>query len=268
MKIFTKILTALLLILQIGCEDIDVIESSIPFEEFYVINGRLVGNTNTFEISFTRSFAIEKDEVKSDVILDNVTTYVLTEDQGVFTMSHTGDGIYSPIDPVDIRPGSMYELYAKIDETRISATTLVPPEPDIFEASIQGNYLTCNITPQMGSIYGCKYTISSLIDFEFSFSETDFYELSDTYEEIGNSINVRTDILPDFYFDNPDDYIIYLKVYAFDEAYKSYYDTRENNKPIENIFSEGGGSVYWNVKGDKSIGMFIGYTYTILSDIK
>jgi len=270
MKIFTKIILTLLLILPLGCEDIDVIESSIPFEEFIVINGRLVGNSNNFEISFTKSFAIESDLSKADVLLDNVTAYILTENQGVFTMFHTGDGKYSPVDPVLIRPGSVYELYAKIDETRISATTLVPNEPDIFNASIQGNFVTCRITSQVGSIYGCKYTITSLVDFEFNFSETDFYELSEIYGESGNTIDVdvRTDILPDYYFENPDDYIISLKVYAFDEAYKSYYDTRQNNKPIENIFSEGGGSVYWNVQGEKSIGMFIGYTTTFLSNIK
>jgi hypothetical protein len=268
MKFFTKIFIVFLIILQFGCEDIEVIQSNIPFEESYVINGRLVGNTNNFEISFTKSFAIESDLTRPDVILDNVITYVLTEDQGVFVLNHTGNGKYSPVDTVDIRPGSTYELYAKIGTTRISAVTLVPSEPDIFDASIQGNYVTCNITPEQGSIYGCKYMISSISDLEFSSNEVDFYELSDAYENSGGSVNVRTNILPDIYFNNPDDYIVYLKVYAFDEAYKSYYETRENNKPIENIFSEGGGSVYWNVNGNKTIGMFIGYTYIILNDIK
>lgn len=268
MKLRNKIFVALLLILQIGCENIEVIQSDIPFEEVNVINGRLVGNTNNFEISFTKSFAIESDLTRQDVILDDVTAYILTEDQGVFVLNHTGNGKYSPIDTVDIRPGSIYELYAKIGTSRISAVTLVPPEPRIFDASIQGNYVTCNITPDTGSIYGCKYMISSLNNLELSINEADFYELSDTYDESGGSINVRTNILPDFYFNSPDNYAVYLKVYAFDEAYKSYYDTRQNNKPIENIFSEGGGSVYWNVNGDKTIGMFIGYTYITLSNIK
>ncbi len=268
MKSISKILTGSLLIILFGCENIDVIESSIPFEEFYVINGRLVGNSNDFEISFTKSFAIESDLTRPYVILDNVTTYILTEDQGVFVLDHKGNGKYSPIDPVEIQPGSKYELFAKIGKTRVTAVTIVPPEPDVFDASIQGNYITCNITPDSGSIYGCKFTIESPDDFDFRISETDFYELSDIYEDAGNSINIRTNILPEFYFESPDDYIISVNVYAFDEAYKSYYDTRENNKPIENIFSEGGGSVYWNVEGDNSIGMFIGYTIKILSDIE
>jgi hypothetical protein len=268
MKAALKILSILVIFIQFGCENIDVIESTIPYEEYFIINGRLVGNSSKFEISFTKSFAIESDISKSEVILDDVITYILSEDQGIFTMDHIGNGVYSPVDDILIRPGSTYELYARINDTRITATTFVPHAPDIFSSSVIGNYITCRITSEKGTVYGCKYTVTSLVDFDFSFSETNFYELSGIAIESGSALDIRTDILPDYYFENPDDYLISLEVYAFDSAYKSYYDTRENNKPIENIFSEGGGSVYWNIQGDNSIGMFIGYTSVNISDLK
>ncbi len=74
--------------------------------------------------------------------------------------------------------------------------------------------------------------------------------------------------LPIEYLEKVDNYILNLEVYSFDSDYREYYYSRKNNKPIENIFSEGGGSVFWNVQGENVIGMFIGYSVLEINNIR
>jgi hypothetical protein len=47
-------------------------------------------------------------------------------------------------------------------------------------------------------------------------------------------------------------------VYAFDSAYREYFNTKENNQPIQDSFAQGGGLINWNVQGNNTIGLFIG----------
>ena len=94
-----------------------------------------------------------------------------------------------------------------------------------------------------------------------------FYEVSDPLNDKDEVVIVRTGSLPSIYLTNIDEYRLNLEIYAFDKDYKAYYNSRKNNKPVENIFSEGGGSVFWNVQGENVIGTFIGYTTISETDI-
>ena len=51
-----------------------------------------------------------------------------------------------------------------------------------------------------------------------------------------------------------------VEIYAWDKSYKKYFETKDNNKPIDDIFSQSGGSINWNVTGNNVIGMFIGFS--------
>lgn len=262
------LLLFLVLVLFLRCEQIDVIESDIPFTEVNIVNGRLIGDSSEVSISFTKSFPIEKDLTLEDVALENVTAYIWSKNQGVYPLQHVGEGNYKPTDILKINPGESYELYAKINDERIFAETYVPRYPTIKEAKIQGDYINCKILPNSHTVYGTKYKISSLDQSCEVFEEKIFYEVSNVSTDTTQAVEIKTSSLPIQYFEEPEKYYISLTLYAFDENYKAYFATRENNKPIENIFSEGGGSVYWNIQGENSIGMFIAYSKLTLFDIK
>lgn len=257
-KYIILIITSLLLI---QCEEIGVIESDIPFEEIYIINGHIVGDTKEIEVTISKSFEIQNNYDIKDVVLDSLTTYIWSENQGIWPLALNDSGKYVPIDDVAILPSTHYELYVKIGGKRIYSTTFVPQIPDIKETWIDDNFIVCKLLPSINSVYGCKYRLFSVDDnYREIYSEETFFDLSEETENITEPIEIRTNILPEEYFNNPEKYWLLLTVYAFDNNYKKYYETRENNKPIENIFSEGGGSVYWNVEGENTIGMFVGYT--------
>lgn len=247
-------------LLFIGCEQIDVIESDIPYKEVFIVNGRLIGDSSQVKVSFTKSFPIEQEVSREQVALTDITAYIWNKNQGLFPLVHIKDGIYEPKNILKIRTGSIYELYAKVEEERIFAETLAPNIPEVEEVKILGDFINCKIIPNPFTVYAAKYNIISLNGFGGNFNESVFFEVSNKIIDTTNAIEIRTSSLPLEYFEKPEGYNVTLTVYALDENYKDYFDTRENNKPIENIFSEGGGSVYWNIKGEKSIGMFIAYT--------
>jgi len=241
-----------------------VIESDIPYNEFYVVNARLVGGTSDVKVSFTKSFPIEQNLQREDVALKDITAYIWSETQGIFPLKYEGDGIYAPTNQLIINEGVKYELYGKYNEERIYSVTEVPNRPSVVEAKLQGDYILCEVIPNNGSVYAVKYMLNSSDKNFESFSEDIFFEVSEKVTDTLNTTKVRTSSIPLAYYDNSENYIVKVVLYSFDEAYKDYFSTRENNKPIENIFSEGGGSVYWNVYGENTIGLFIGYTKTTI----
>ncbi|MCF6270126.1 MAG: DUF4249 domain-containing protein [Melioribacteraceae bacterium] len=264
MKIIKYILLVFLSVLFLHCEQIDVIESDIPYKEFYIVNGRLVGGSSDVRVSFTKSFPIEANVPREAVALKDVTAYIWSETQGIFPLKYVEDGIYIPASTLTIKEGVTYELYGKYKEERIFSVTEVPSRQTIVEAKLQGNYLLCQVIPNVKTVYAAKYILTSTSPYLESYSEDIFFEVSGKTLDTLNTIDVRTSTIPLVYFENSENYILEVVLYSFDEAYKDYFSTRENNKPIENIFSEGGGSVYWNVYGKNTIGLFIGYTKTTI----
>jgi len=255
-------------ILFLKCEQIGIIESDIPFTEVNIINGRLIGDSSKVTVSFTKSFPIEKELSLEDVALKDVTAYIWAKKQGIFPLKHIAEGNYEPIDYLIIIPGDSYELYAKIGDERVFAETHVPRYPKIKEAKLQGDYINCKILPNSQIVYGAKYKIIPLDGFGEIFEEQVFYEVSLAVTDTTQAVEIKTSRLPNQYFEEPENYRVLLTIFSFDEDYKNYFATRENNKPIENIFSEGGGSVYWNVQGENSIGLFIAYSKLIINDIQ
>ena len=83
LKIFFLVISAALLL---KCEQIGVIESDIPYNEVFIVNGRLIGDSSEVQVSFTRSFPIEQDLTRDQVALKNITAYIWSKNQGIFSL--------------------------------------------------------------------------------------------------------------------------------------------------------------------------------------
>ena len=256
----------ILLALLSGCTEIGIIEKDIPFEEKNVVYGRLEGGSETVVISFTKSFELNLDYSREEAALDDITAYIWSEVDGIYPLIHRGSGDYVPVDDLNIEHGRIYELHAKINSDRIYCSTYVPELAEVLSVELVENYILCKLNSEPNSVYGCKFELFSKSNAQDSI-ETLFYEISENYSE-SKIIELRTDDLPKEYFDNQNDFLLNLKVYAFDKDYHDYYYSRLNNKPVENVFSEGGGSVFWNIQGDNAIGMFLGYSSKTIRNIK
>ena len=257
----------ILLLFLVSCTEIGVIEEGIPFEEKIVVYGRLKGGTNEITISFSKSFAIEESLNREDTAIKNLVTYLWSESQGIYPLVFDNQNNYIPYENLNVMMDTEYELHANIGSERIFARTIVPLKAEVQEIQFIEDYMTCKILPKDNIVYGCKYNIIPLNDNLNTISENTFFEISEKVENTSDVIQIRTMALPIEYLENVDSYALNLEVYSFDSDYRDYYYSRKNNKPIENIFSEGGGSVFWNVQGDNVIGMFIGYSVVEINNI-
>lgn len=257
----------ILILVLIGCTEIGVIEEDIPFEEKIVVYGRLKGGTNEITISFSKSFPIDESLRREDTAIKDLVSYLWSESQGIYPLVYDSQNNYIPIENLIVNMETEYELHANIGSERIFARTIVPSEADVQEIEFIEDYITCKILPKANSVYGCKYNI---IPLNYNFNklvENTFFEISEKVENTSDVIQIRSSALPFEFLENVDGYILNLEVYSFDTDYHEYYYSRKNNKPIENIFSEGGGSVFWNVQGENVIGMFIGYSVIEFNNI-
>ncbi len=245
-----------------------MIEEDIPFEEKYIVYGRLKGGTDEITISFSKSFSIDENLSREDTALKNLVTYLWSETQGIYPLVYDNQNNYIPIDQLNVMMDTEYELHANIGSERIFARTTVPLKAEVQAVEFIEDYMTCKILPEKNSVYGCKYTIIPLNDNLNKIIENTFFEISEKVENDMEVIQIRTMALPIEYLEKVDNYILNLEVYSFDSDYREYYYSRKNNKPIENIFSEGGGSVFWNVQGENVIGMFIGYSVLEINNIR
>ena len=114
---------------------------------------------------------------------------------------------------------------------------------------------TATVLSEPNVVYGATWVI--LID-TMAVVADNFKEINEDNEN--TLLTVNTQAIPQ----NLLPYVLsntrFVKVYAFDRPYIDYFNTRENNQPLDDYFTQGGGPVAWNVYGENVIGMFIGVT--------
>jgi len=260
----------MLLLFIVSCENIDEVEQELDYQELFIVSGQISGGDFNPEIQFTRSLPLNTkfDIVKAE--LKDVTAYIKTEDEMIYPLEYIKDGIYKTKYELKIQPGAKYELFALAEETRINGFTKAPIVPELVQASLTEGHITCEIIPKEGEVYCCVYVLvegSQVGNPRISEREREFFSVEGPFDETGGSIFIRTGVIPDEYRSPTTQYRLGVEVYAWDKSYKKYFETKNNNKPIDDIFSQGGGSINWNITGENTIGMFIGFSTLVSMDI-
>lgn len=259
MKTFKIIILFLLFIINSSCENIDIIEHDLPYEEVYIVSGKMTAGDVYPEITFTKSFPLNAEFNIDGYKLEDVTAYIKTEDQKIYPLEYLKDGIYKPKYSLKILPNNRYELFALIEETHINASTLAPALPEVVNVEFVAGHISCEIKPQKDVVYSCIYIIRD-DSRNIVFRDSEFFSVEGPFDENEKSIFIRSKDVPVEEQISVTDKRLGVEIYAWDKSYKKYFETKNNNKPIDDIFSQGGGSINWNVTGDNVIGMFIGYS--------
>jgi hypothetical protein len=140
-------------------------------------------------------------------------------------------------------------------------------EPEVQEAYAAGSYFTTEVLADQTEAFAATWIIA-FSENSITAEADDFYEVKTTESDIPVTTLVRTTDLPDQYrqYQYHDRY--YVRVYSFDKQYKEYFETKNGNKAIENIFAQGASTVNWNIEGDKTIGLFIGFTKSRMTKVR
>ena len=258
-KKFIKYFIVAFSFINISCEQESLIENNLPYEEYVVVRAQLEGDEVFGGVTFTKTLPHTQVYNIKDAELTDVTAYLVVDGIRIIPLSYTKDGIYRPPELFRIESGKYYELFARWNGKQIYAKTLVPAEPDVQQAYVAGSYFTCEVLADNKVALASTWLIA-FSENSITAEADDFFEVKTTESEIPLNIQVRTTNLPDQYrqFQYHDRY--YVRVYSYDKQYKDYFETKNGNMPIENVFAQGASTIKWNVQGDKTIGLFIGFS--------
>lgn len=244
----------------LGCEDVKVINPNINYQEYIIVRAELNAYSPFEGVTFTKSLPLDTNYDIKKAELKNVTAYIRVNGIQIITLHYLQDGLYAPISNIIIEPGSTYELFAQYNNTNIYSSTKIPQQPRIISASIMDNWsIEVTVRPNADEVYGAGWEIYNAGTDNLFDESTDFQTIvqSDPNDP-GSNLAVFTKVLPEKYISGGYNNLIYAQVYAFDSPYLSYFKTKNNNQPSENVFAQGGDLVSWNVQGDHVIGLFIG----------
>lgn len=256
------IILILLCILFSSCGD-TVVENDLGYKEQLVVRGILTAG-DPITIYFGKTLTMQQTFDSSEANLKNVFAYV-THNNKNDTMLYAGNGVFK-CKSLIAQNGEHYSLYANWNNHIVHAETTVP-----FTASFQNAALDTFIvnndtsfiikgvlTPRAGAVYGATWSIiSSNPSYVLEDSVISNLAREQDKDMLGNlliSTRSMSINLVRKWRSN-----LFIRVHAFDEQIYNFFITQDANNASNNIFSNSGVNLRWNVTGD-GIGMFIGTT--------
>jgi hypothetical protein len=247
----------ILFFVSTACENEQVVEVDVAHDEFTVVQSELRLYGLFPGVRFTKTLPIGVPYDIKQAELKNITAYIKIDSIQVIPLHYTSDGIYKPLYDVYVESGSYFELFAQRDDTFIYANTVIPEKPTVISThySLNDHYLQAAVKTYRDEVYAALWAVSSTpyrkADDYFSVSvPTEFYPLS--------TVDVRSSPLPDDLQSPAYNDSRFIQVVSFDKSFNNYFQSRTSGQGINDPFVQGGGTVEWNVQGDKTIGMFIG----------
>lgn len=248
-----------------SCEEESVVEIPLPFEKNYVISAEIKANQNFSGIKITQTVPTNEDISDTDYFVTDAIAYIQLNQIRIVPLQYKGEGKYEPEEIFLIEQATEVELFITLRGNEYYSSTIVPANPTYSNPRLNtANQLEIDVQAVKGFAYGALWYAKDKN--APPKRATKFPELKKN--EIGGTLKVNSAVIPTDILNSGDLDSLYIQLIAFDEQYYDYYETRENNNPIEDIFSGGGGSVSWNIKGQGAIGLFIGSNYSKLIVIK
>jgi hypothetical protein len=256
MKIIFAIALSFLLF---SCEDVNIVENDLNYEEFIVIRSELKAAKFYEGVSITRTLPLSEGYDFSKAEINDANAFVKVNKVQVVPLHYTNNGIYKPLYDLPINPGNTYELFAEVNGKPVYSITRVPEIPTVKGASYQsGSYLTAEVNAKPHEVYGAVWAIVNIPE-PPSLTGEDFFSIAPTVDiDYPIDVAVRTEDIPEEYRNEFYREKTYIKIYAFDLPYLDYFKTKFNNRVSEDSFTGSSGPVAWNVQGEKVIGLFIG----------
>jgi hypothetical protein len=255
--LFYILLFASLLITN--CDDVNTVNPQLNYKEYVVVRAEIKPNIIFEGIRITKTLPINEPYDTSKAFIKNVIAYLKIDGVKIVPLHYYQNGLYMPYGNILPAPNETFELFASLDNVPFYAITKIPYTPEITNLNYVGRHIDVNVKSHPGEVYGAVWAIVNPVNESPIDVANDFLSIVESSNpSFSTTTFLITKDLPDKY--NSDAYKNYrcAKVYAYDKPYLKYFQTKNNNQPVSNIFVQGGDQIIWNVQGDNVIGMFIG----------
>lgn len=242
-----------------GCEENQVIESYDEYEEVTLVESFLLAGARYSGVRITRTLPFGAP-LDSAAAVEDAEPYLVLDGGKTIPLHHRGDGYYTPLQSVRIGSGMTCELLARRNGKLIYARTLVPEAPKISKAEYNPDgYLVATFDPSDEFAYAAVWAYVNDEGEAIRLGENFYDVYRPRTDEERRALTVRTETVPSEYRAAGVLPYIGVTAYAFDPAYEAYFASARNHSLVADAYTQGGGSVEWNVVGENAAGVFIGY---------
>ncbi len=258
MKKYISLISIFVLIL-VGCEKTDTVEINLPNQEYIVIQAKLIADEDFQGLRITRTLPVNETYDIKKAEIKNAFVYLRRNDVQIIPLHYTLNGIYVTTSALPIVSGDKYELIGEANGHKFYSKTFIPQVPVVtnFDYNANQYYMEANVKSHPNEVYGSLW----VIDGNLNRAADDFYSVinTNTGDTLTNPLSTtRTQELPEIYRSFSYNNRRSVLVYSFDKQFEPFFNSKNNNQPVESYFQEGGGTISWNVQGDGVIGLFIG----------
>lgn len=254
MKKIIKIICIISVIAFTGCENEEILTADSDYKEYIVVQAQIEANKFFPSVRFTKTLPLGVPYTIEDSELTSVIAYIRRNGVQIISLVYSSEGLYKPLSNIFVVEGETYELFAMYGGTYIYSKTIIPYKPEIERTFYDSNRhrLNAEVKAKIGEVYAAVWSISTTP----AVIAKDYYSISSG--EAGSSTTIATSSLPEVYRSNIYSNSRYIRVDAFDETFKEYFNSRTSGNEINDPFVQGGGEIIWNVQGNNTIGLFIG----------
>jgi hypothetical protein len=252
--------TILLTLTQLACEQ-EIVENDLSFQEKLVVRSILTAG-NLIEVYFGRTLPLNIPFDPEKANLSDVFAYVKNNNT-IDTLIHTGSGIYRTSSMI-ARNGEEFEMFAEWNNKTAFAVTQVPfsttfQNGRLVEENVNGEttfYIQGLLDPRPGAVYGATWSIINSVENYRLEDSVISVLLRESDKNLQNRLTIKSrDINPELVQQWRNSF--FIRVHAFDEEFYNFFITQDANNATNNVFSQSGINLRWNIEGD-AIGMFIG----------
>jgi hypothetical protein len=253
-----KILIIVPILILGGCETEEILNPDVVHDEHTVVQAEIIPDKLFPGVKFTKTlplgipYSIEQAELK------NVKAYLILNGIKTIPLHYVAEGIYKPRYEFYVEEGDEYELFALADEKYIYCRTIIPYNPEVTNTTYNrlDFYMDADVISKSDEVYGAIWIMPG----NPPAIANDYFSISSPTSVPNSRAMVRTSPIPEKYRTPAYNGQRYIQVFAFDKTFNKYFNSRTSGHEIGDPFIQGGGSIEWNVQGEKVIGMFIGVT--------
>ena len=240
-----------------SCEDEQLLTIESPYKELIVVRSEIVPNNYFSDVKLTKTLPLGITYNINLAEIVDATMYLKINNVKVVPLHYTSDGLYKTTHELYVNPGDYYELFGEIGKRTFYARTKIPLPPNIENVFYNPDeYFSGTVVHvEQDECYSALWVIN---DGSIKTPDDFFDVFLPENISIGSTISVRTAAYPSEYHSSIYTGKRYIQVYAFDASFEKYFKTKAGNQVISNPYVQDTGNTEWNVKGENTIGMFIG----------
>ncbi len=263
MKKLKKYFFILFILLQVSCEDIDVVELDIDYTEKIVVQSELIAGEFFDGVYLSKTLPLNERYNPEAAEISDATLFLIVDSVKIIPLHYRGSGKYESFNQFKVVSNQTYELFGEVGKTKLYAKTIIPNIPLYSNQKfVPDGYLSSTVKSNSGEAYGAIWLMANNVLSKPFDQSDDFFSISTMLKPGDDEMHLRTTLLSNEYLSSYYSDKIFIQIFSFDQSYYKYFKTKNNNTPVEDNFSQGGGPIDWNVEGHNVVGMFIGVAKT------